>query len=90
MIKAELVSVVAQKTGIEKSTIAAVIDASMDSIKTAMASGDNVYLRTFGTFQVKLRAEKVARNITKNTTIIVPAHKVPTFKPSKSFQNSLK
>ena len=90
MTKAELVSAVAQKTGIEKSTIAAVIDASMDSIKTAMASGDNVYLRTFGTFQVKQRAEKVARNITKNTTIIVPAHKVPAFKPSKEFQNSLK
>lgn len=90
MTKAELISSVAKKTGIEKSVIASVIEASMDSIKETMAEGDNIYLRGFGSFILKNRAEKVARNISKNTTITIPAHRIAAFKPAKEFQKSIK
>lgn len=86
MTKQELVSAAAQQTGVEKATVSAVMEAFMEQIRNSLTNGENVYLRGFGTFYRKHRAEKKARNITKNTTIVVPAHDVPAFKPSKSFK----
>lgn len=90
MTKADIVSEIAKSTGVDKTTVANVIEGFMDSVKDTMASGENVYLRGFGTFLVKERAEKTARNISKNTTIIIPAHKTPAFKPAKEFSIAVK
>ncbi len=86
MTKQELVSAAAQQTGVEKATVSAVVEAFMEQVRNSLTNGENVHLRGFGTFYRKHRAEKKARNITKNTTIVVPAHDVPAFKPSKSFK----
>ena len=85
MTKADIVSQIDKTTGVDKTQVASVVEAFMESVKGTMASGENVYLRGFGTFQIKKRAEKTARNISKNTTIIIPAHSVPAFKPAKEF-----
>lgn len=85
MTKQELVSAAAQQTGVEKATVSAVVEAFMEQVRDSLANGENVYLRGFGTFQRKHRAAKTARNISKNTTIVIPAHDVPAFKPSKSW-----
>lgn len=85
MTKAEIVTNIAKSTGVDKKTALTVFEAAMEEIMDCMAGGENVYLRGFGTFILKHRAEKTARNISKNTTIIVPAHDYPTFKPAKSF-----
>ena len=85
MTKAEIVADIAAKTGIEKVAIQATIESFMDVIKDSLANGDNVYLRGFGSFIVKKRAEKTGRNISKNETIIIPAHNIPAFKPAKTF-----
>ncbi|MCQ2154406.1 MAG: integration host factor subunit beta [Bacteroidales bacterium] len=85
MTKADIVNEVAKATGIEKVVVATVVEATMESIKKSVSKGDAVYLRGFGSFIVKNRAQKAARNITKGTTITIPAHKVPAFKPSKAF-----
>jgi len=90
MTKAEIVADVANKTGVEKIAVQSVVETMMESIKGAMANGENVYLRGFGSFIIKERAEKTGRNISKNTTIIIPAHKIPAFKPAKSFVNDVK
>lgn len=89
MTKQEIVSEISAKTGIEKTVALAVVDSFIESVKRALEDGENVYLRGFGTFQLKQRAEKTARNITKNTTIIIPAHKVPAFKPSPEFRRAV-
>ncbi len=86
MTKQELVSAAAQQTGVERATVSAVVEAFMEQVRNSLTNGGSVYLRGFGTFYRKHRAEKKARNITKNTTIVVPAHDVPAFKPSKSFK----
>ena len=86
MTKQELVSAAAQQTGVEKATVSVVVEAFMEQTRNSLANGENVYLRGFGAFYRKHRAEKKARNITKNTIIVVPAHDVPAFKPSKSFK----
>ena len=62
----------------------------MESVKVSLAKGENVYLRGFGSFIVKKRAQKTARNISKNTTIIIPAHNIPAFKPAKTFMGEVK
>ena len=85
MTKAEIVSQITEKTGIEKVAVTAIVEEIMESIKSNMAKGENVYLRGFGSFTVKTRAKKTARNISKNTTIVIPAHNVPAFKPAKTF-----
>jgi DNA-binding protein HU-beta len=90
MTKADLVAEIAEKTGIEKGTVQATVEAFMKSIKTSLEREKNVYLRGFGSFVVKKRAEKTGRNISKNTTIIIPAHNVPSFKPAKSFTEKIK
>lgn len=90
MTKAELVSKISDKTGIEKVTVMASVEAFMDAVKASLESGNNVYLRGFGSFIVKQRAEKTGRNISKNTTIVIPAHNVPAFKPAKEFVDGVK
>ena len=85
MTKAEIVNEIAKTTGIEKTAVLATLEKFMEVVKESLANGENVYLRGFGTFQPKKRAEKKARNITAGTTVIIPAHEVPHFKPSKSF-----
>ncbi|MCF0172565.1 MAG: integration host factor subunit beta [Bacteroidales bacterium] len=90
MTKADIVSEIAKSTGLEKVVVLNVVEAFMDSVKDAMEKGNNVYLRGFGSFVVKERAEKAARNISKNTTIHIPAHKIPAFKPAKCFVEEVK
>jgi DNA-binding protein HU-beta len=90
MTKAEIVAEIANKTGVEKVAVQAVVEAFMESLKETMINGENVYLRGFGSFIIKERAEKTGRNISKNTTIVIPAHKIPAFKPAKSFVNAVK
>ena len=90
MTKADIVSEIAKSTGVEKVQVQAIVEAFMDSIKTSLTNKNNVYLRGFGSFIVKKRAKKVARNISKNTTITIPEHNIPAFKPAKSFASKVK
>ena len=90
MTKADIVSEIAKCTGAEKVQVQAIVEAFMESIKGSLAQNNNVYLRGFGSFIVKKRAKKVARNISKNTTITIPAHNIPAFKPAKSFAAKVK
>jgi len=90
MTKAEIVAQIAGKTGIEKVAVQATVEAFMESVKGSLASGENVYLRGFGSFIIKKRAKKTGRNISKNTTLIIPAHNIPAFKPAKTFVNKVK
>ena len=90
MTKAEIVKEVSKSTGIVNATVSAVVEGFMATAKGALAKDENVYLRGFGTFAVQTRAQKTARNITKNTTVIIPEHKVPTFKPCSEFKNQVK
>jgi DNA-binding protein HU-beta len=90
MTKADIVNEIAKSTGVEKIQVQAIVEAFMESVKGAMIKGDNVYLRGFGSFIIKKRATKVARNISKNTTITIPEHNIPAFKPAKSFSLEVK
>jgi DNA-binding protein HU-beta len=90
MTKADIVAEISQKTGIEKVSVQVTVEAFMQSIKNSMTEGKNVYLRGFGSFIVKKRAEKTGRNISKNTTVIIPAHHIPAFKPAKTFLEKVK
>ena len=90
MTKAEIVTEIAAKTGIEKQVVMQVVEGMMETIKTSMINGEEVFLRGFVSFIIKHRAEKTARNISKNTTMIIPAHNIPAFKPAKSFVEKLK
>jgi DNA-binding protein HU-beta len=90
MTKADIVNEIAKNTGIEKVTVQKAVESFMESVKDSMVAGNNVYLRGFGSFIVKKRAKKTARNISKNTTIIIPAHNIPAFKPAKTFVNKVK
>jgi DNA-binding protein HU-beta len=90
MTKAEIVTEIASKTGIEKVAVQAVVESFMETVKDTMVDGENVYLRGFGSFIIKKRAEKTGRNISKNTTIIIPAHNIPAFKPAKTFVTEVK
>lgn len=90
MTKAEIVNEVAKATNVDKATVQTVVDKFMDCVKDSLAKGNPVYLRGFGSFIIKHRAEKAARNITKNTTMTIPAHDVPAFKPAKVFVNVVK
>ncbi len=85
MTKAEIISEISTKTGIEKVDVQETVEAFFKVIKGAMVTGENVYVRGFGSFVVKRRAEKTARNISKNTAIIIPEHFIPSFKPAKTF-----
>ena len=90
MTKAAIVNEIANKTNLDKSTVQAVVEKFMDTVKMSLSNGEPVYLRGFGSFIIKERAEKTARNISKGTTITIPAHKIPAFKPCKTFSNSVK
>ncbi len=90
MTKAEIVSKISDKTGIEKADVLATVEAFMNEVKSSLEADKNVYLRGFGSFIVKKRAEKTGRNISKNTTIKIPAHNIPAFKPAKVFVNGVK
>ena len=85
MTKADIVNEISKSTGIDKVAVLTTIEAFMATVKDSMSNGENVYLRGFGSFVVKKRAQKTARNISKNTTIIIPEHYIPSFKPAKTF-----
>lgn len=84
MTKAEIVKEIVRKTGVKAVTAATVVERTIAEIRRAMIDGENVYLRGFGSFVIKERAQKMARDITRNKTIVVPARRVPTFRPSKA------
>ena len=90
MTKADIVARISEAKGVEKAEVQATVEAFMEEVKKALESGNNVYLRGFGSFIIKRRAEKTGRNILKNTTIKIPAHNIPAFKPSKVFVDVVK
>ncbi len=90
MTKADIVSDIVEETGLERVEALKAVEAFMTTIKSSLAKGQNVYLRGFGSFVVKERAEKTGRNISKNTAIIIPAHNIPSFKPAKTFVEDVK
>mgnify|MGYP003521342020 FL=1 len=90
MTKADIVNEISKKTGTDKQTVLNTIEAFMETVKESLTQEENVYLRGFGSFIVKKRAQKTARNISKNTTIIIPEHNIPAFKPAKVFVNEVK
>lgn len=90
MTKAEIVAKIAEKTGIEKGAVQSVVENFMETVKAAMANGENVYLRGFGSFIIKTRKAKTGRNISKNVKIDIPEHNIPAFKPAKTFMNMVK
>ena len=90
MTKADIVNEISRSTGLEKAAVLATVEKFMSVVKESMAHGENVYLRGFGSFVVKVRKETTARNISKNTTIIIPEHKIPAFKPARVFMDEVK
>ncbi|MDB2408460.1 integration host factor subunit beta [Crocinitomicaceae bacterium] len=90
MTKAEIVAGISEETGLERSEALRAVEAFMHSIKRSLSDGQNVYLRGFGSFVVKRRAQKTGRNISKKTTVIIPAHNIPSFKPAKVFVEEVK
>ncbi|MCY1482386.1 DNA-binding protein HU [compost metagenome] len=90
MTKADIVAKISEKLGLEKGDVQATVESFMDEVKNSLETGDNVYLRGFGSFIIKTRAEKTGRNISKNTTIKIPAHNIPAFKPAKVFVEGVK
>ncbi|MBD5177373.1 MAG: integration host factor subunit beta [Bacteroidales bacterium] len=90
MTKADIVNEISKTTGIDKANVLAVVERFMEVVKDSLANGENVYLRGFGSFIIKVRSEKVARNISQNTSITIPEHKIPAFKPSRVFFEEVK
>lgn len=91
MTKADIVNEISKKTGIDKATVLTTVEAFMESVKSSLINEEeNVYLRGFGSFILKKRAKKTARNISKNTTIIIDEHNIPAFKPAKVFVDAVK
>lgn len=90
MTKAELVSIMAKKTGVERLVVSTIVESLMDEVKNSLSKGEDVHLRGFGSFIVKHRAQKTGRILAKNTTIIIPAHDVPAFKPADVFVDKVK
>ena len=90
MTKAEIISKISLKTGVEKITTLAIVESFMNEVMNTVSENESVFLRGFGTFKVKRRAQKTGRNIKKNTTIIIPEHHIPSFKPAKVFMQDVK
>ena len=90
MTKADIVNEIAKSTGVEKVMVQTIVEAFMDNVRNSLIENNPVYLRGFGSFIIKKRATKVARNISKNTTITIPEHNIPAFKPAKSFVTKVK
>ena len=85
MTKAEIVSKISEKLGLDKTEVQQTVENFMQEVINSLEKGENVYLRGFGSFIIKTRAEKTGRNISKNTTLKIPAHNIPSFKPAKVF-----
>ena len=90
MTKADIVNEISKDLGLEKRLVLEVVEAFMENVRNSLIEDNPVYLRGFGSFITKKRATKVARNISKNTTIVIPEHKIPAFKPAKSFVAKVK
>ena len=90
MTKADIVKNISDKTGMDKSDVQMIAEKLMDEVKNSLKKNENVYLRGFGSFIIKKRAEKTGRDISKNIAVVIPAHNIPAFKPSKTFVNSVK
>lgn len=90
MTKAEIVNEIARATGFERADVLTTVEKFMDVVKENVSKGENVYLRGFGSFITKTRAEKTARNISQNTTLIIPEHKIPAFKPAQVFMDEVR
>lgn len=90
MTKADLVQEISKQTGIDRNEVLMIVEAFMETVKGSLSRGKEVYLRGFGSFIIKRRAEKTGRNIGQNTTLIIPAHDIPAFKPAKEFSNKVK
>ena len=90
MTKADIVTNISDQLGIDKTDVQATVECFMNEIKSSLQSGENVYLRGFGSFIIKTRAEKTGRNISKNVAVKIPAHNIPAFKPAKIFTNGVK
>jgi DNA-binding protein HU-beta len=90
MTKAELIAKISEETGLERNEVSRAVESMMEFIKSSLTNGQNVYLRGFGSFVVRERKQKTGRNISKNTTIIIPAHNIPSFKPAKVFVEQVK
>tara|TARA_B100000886_G_C20038490_1_gene332838 strand:+ start:126 stop:416 length:291 start_codon:yes stop_codon:yes gene_type:complete len=90
MTKADVVNNISDQLGIDKNDVLATVECLMEEIKSSLESGENVYLRGFGSFIIKTRAEKTGRNISRNVAVKIPAHNIPAFKPAKVFINGVK
>ena len=90
MTKADIVNEISKSTGIDKASVLETVEKFMEIVKDSLTNDENVYLRGFGSFIIKTRSQKTARNISKNTTIIIPEHKIPAFKPPKVFMDQVK
>lgn len=90
MTKADLVQEISKQSGIDRNEVLMIVEAFMETVKGSLSRGKEVYLRGFGSFIIKRRAEKTGRNIGQNTTLIIPAHDIPAFKPAKEFSNKVK
>lgn len=90
MTKQDIVNQISKQTGIDKTATLAVVESFMEAVKDSLSANENVYLRGFGSFILKKRAQKTARNITQNTTMIIPEHNIPAFKPAKVFFDAVK
>ncbi|WP_341657799.1 HU family DNA-binding protein [Blattabacterium cuenoti] len=90
MTKADIITEIISETGSERIDTQKVIETFMEKIKQSLTSGENVYLRGFGSFIIKFRAKKLGRHISKDMSIVIPAHNIPAFKPSKSFTELVK
>jgi DNA-binding protein HU-beta len=91
MTKADIITKISEETGVAKKDVAATVEAFMEEIRNSLSvTKENVYLRGFGSFIIKHRAQKTARNISKNTTLVIDAHDFPAFKPAKSFIAKMK
>ncbi len=90
MTKADIVNEIAKSTGLDKALVLTTVERFMEVVKDSLSHGENVYLRGFGSFIIKTRSEKTARNISKKTTIIIPEHKIPAFKPARVFMDEVK
>jgi DNA-binding protein HU-beta len=90
MTKADIINELATSTGYDKKTVGVIVEAFTESVKNNLINGENVYIRGFGSFITKTRAAKVARNILKQTSVAVPAHKIPAFKPAAEFKAAVR
>ena len=90
MTKAEIINEISMKTGIEKLQVQEVVESFFKVVRNNMVDGNNVYFRGFGSFIIKKRAKKIARNISKNTAMVIDEHYIPAFKPAKTFVEKIK